>query len=473
MRQVIVLSKIVVAISICIVAFAGLVWFFGPSGVSTYNVTAESVVLPLSVFEISQESYDSIGGRAFSLEDSTFSMRLPDLRCYVIFYGVNKRPDVDPLNPLLHIGLRDVEDIESVNTGDRLFLIYDRSSAPGKYIFSPDNEETDLWIVATHKNNKLEINVKMVGGDGTLVSEPSAFAIFELSAREPFRNSSNIWDVGGYRVDPGLLARQRARWYGKDLFLENHGWEEYPNAVGKQRIDFTEEEDKYYSVYLGDDDCMVWEGARWKTVVPGEESQGLSLMKVKKIDERVMNLELWNPDGQAKIVLNLIRSMEIGPSQNIQKDFRFVGAKTRRQSILEIAGERMLISPQDWLLYVDGGWRKLTTEEDIDDYVAGVLRGELFVFDGVVRKGGRQFLLGRMYNKVRTGLQEIELPVQSTVQPPMLPGTELEKPEKRWGRINPPFIDNRQMNVNKEEDYEGRGDVPLLRLPETVRGEFL
>ncbi|MCP5507977.1 MAG: hypothetical protein H7A37_06730 [Chlamydiales bacterium] len=47
-------------------------------------------------------------------------------------------------------------------------------------------------------------------------------------------------ELGKWRVDGTLLARQRARWYGPDMFLKRHGGDEFKDVSGKRRIDFGE-----------------------------------------------------------------------------------------------------------------------------------------------------------------------------------------------------------------------------------------
>jgi len=69
------------------------------------------------------------------------------------------------------------------------------------------------------------------------------------------------------------------------------------------------------------------------------------------------------------------------------------------------------LTPKDWLLRTPEGWIKLSTVQEIDDYVERRLQGPLFVFDGVISREGRQMLLGSLFNPARTERQEIELPV--------------------------------------------------------------
>ena len=167
-----------------------------------------------------------------------------------------------------------------------------------------------------------------------------------------------------------------------------------------------------YSFYVGIGDSIVWEEDRWKVVKPGPESLGKPLLVVKKIEDRLMNLELWDPDGKGKIVLNLLKSSEVQAPINIVQSFKFLGARTRTQFVFEIDKERMLLSPHDWLLLTKERWIKLTTAEEIDAYVERTSTGPLFVFNEVERKDDHLSLIGALYNAARTDVQQVEIPLQ-------------------------------------------------------------
>lgn len=104
--------------------------------------------------------------------------------------------------------------------------------------------------------------------------------------------------------------------------------------------------------------------------------------------------------------------METWQPSDIQQEFKFIGARTRSQYVFEVDSEKMLLSPSDWLIMTDEGWRKITTIEEIDDYVERRLTGTLFVFEGIERNGESQVMKGLLYNPARTAVQNIEMPVQ-------------------------------------------------------------
>jgi hypothetical protein len=381
-----------------------------PSDFPVQTTVVRNSVIPKGGFSRPKEDYDAINSPALVLRFSPMGIQLPDLRRFLVYYGKNGRPDANEDRTLLHFAFAGNKTPSSVAPGEPLYVLYDKTQTPPQYIFSHDNIETSLWIEANSQGNQAHIKGNMRDAAGRIIREPAACAEFSLQEKEFVRFGGTAWELGKWRVDGTLLARQKARWCGLDLFLERHGGEEYQDFQNKQRIDFGEGDD-IYSIYVGKDDCMIWEEDHWHVVKPGKDSLGHPLLCVKKIDDRLMNLELWDIDGKGKIVLNLLKSNETVMAHNIQQNFKFVGARTRSQFVFEIDKERMLLSPKDWLLLTESGWKKLVTPEEIDAYVERKITGVLFVFDGIERKEDRQVIVGTMFNAARTDMSSVELPI--------------------------------------------------------------
>jgi hypothetical protein len=386
-----------------------------PSDISLPDVVETKGALPKNSFLLSKMAYDAISQTAFSLKFSPPTMLLPDLRSHLTYYGTNGRPDAIIEGTRLHFALAHNKSPGSTSPGERLYLMYDKKQSPPRYVFSPGNAETSLWIEALQDKSEALVKVGMMNELGEQISEPATYAEFTLPEKELARFATGgNWEIGIWRVDGSLLARQRAHWYGPDLFLENHGGEEFSNVKGKQRIDFGEDEDTY-SCYVTVGDNLVWENDRWNEVAPGMDSRGKPLMHLRKIDDRLINFELWDEEGKSRIVLNLIKSNDSWAPQQVLNDFKFIGARTRTQCAFEIDEERMLLKPQDWLLQTDDdGWVKLETPEEIDDYVNRKLTGTLFIFDGLVKKEDKQLLTGLIYNSARTEVHTMEMAVQQS-----------------------------------------------------------
>lgn len=393
----------------------GYLWLSQPTEISCVSNRENQCGLPKGAFELPEQAYQQMGEQVLSLKQAPPVMQLPDLKPQLIYYGKNGRPDVRTESTLLHFALTsNNKEVVSIAPETPLYLVYDKKTGTGRYNFSPGNEKTSLWIEGKQIDNEVQVNVGMENEKGERLGEPEAFAQFRLPEKEFSRHSGSTWDVGAHRVDGTLLSRQKARWYGMDRFLEQHGGSDYKDIIGKQRIDFGEGEEIYF-VFASLGDCLIWKDNRWQVVAPGGESLGYPLLVLKKIDERLMTFELWDTEGKGKTNLNLLKSSEPWSLQNnqmFQNVFKFLGARTLTQSVFEINHERVILSPSDWLLQTSKGWKKLTTEAEIDQYVQRKLVGTLFVFDRISRKEDRQMMIGTIYSPSRHESQPVEFFLQ-------------------------------------------------------------
>lgn len=410
--------------------------------------------LPKNAFELTAEAYQYIDGPFLSLRSSPPAIQLPDLRQQLIYQGKNGRPDAQSDRTLLHFAFNGQKNVMSVAPGEKIYLVYDKKSTPRHYTFSPDNTPSSLWFEPTiiPSGNEAQIQFTLENDRGEQIREPEERAKFQLVEREPARPAGGVsWEIGQQKVDGTLLARQRARWYGADRFLEKHGGAEYQHVAGRHRVEFGEAEETY-SVFVQPEDCLIWQDNRWKVVQPSTESLKYPLLVVKKVDDRLMNLELWDVEGKNKVVLNLIRSIEPWSVQNaqmIQQTFKFVGARTRSQCVFEMNRERMVICPSDWLLQTPKGWKKLSSTQDIDDYVSRKVTGILFVFEGLSRKNDKPILLGSLYNPTRSECQSIEIVLQQK-----LSSRGLNKKDQH--------DDDEDEEEEDDEDDEDDEDIQLL-----------
>lgn len=404
-----------VAIACALTLLSFLFYFLRPAEIvlAARDKRTALKALPFS-FALPKERLKNIGKPFFTLNYAPHKLELPDLKTTLFFYGTNARPDAILDSPLLHFGMAGSKKPIPVQAGQKLYLAYQRKGSSPHFSFSEHNQPTPLWVVAESEENEAVVRVQMVDPEGNVLSDDER-GTFKLAAKEWVRQTPqqgrDTWELGKMRVDGTLLARQQARWYGPDVFLEKHGGDDFAHTFGKHRIDFGEGP-SIYSVFTDEGDCLVWEEGRWKEVVPGDASLNKPLLHVKKADERIMTLDLWDESGHRKVPLTMIRSNEMWAKEALERDFKFLGSRTKSQCMLEIGEEKILLRPDDWLILTENGWKKLETEEEIDQFVERKLSGTLFVFDGLKKKDERQVLIGTLYNSSRTVCEELEMAIQ-------------------------------------------------------------
>ena len=424
---------------------AALVLSLIPADFALSDPMTTKRALPNGAFTMPKQAYDSIGYTVLDLKFSPVPIQLPDLRTQLVYCGKNGRPDAPADQVTLHFSFNGNPNLGTAQTGEPLYLQYDKK-APSHYVFSPSNAKTSLWLEASNHGSEATVKLYMKNENGDVVHEPAAHAQFNLPERENMRTVGRTWELGKWRVDGSLLARQKARWMGPDRFLEKHGGDEFNTLQGKHRVEFTDEEENY-SIYVGMNDSLIWEDNRWRTIEPGKNSLKHPLLVVKRIEDRLMGFELWDVEGKGKVVLNLVKTNETwAAAQHLETCFKCIGARTRSQYIFEITDQRMLLSPNDWVLQTDDGWIKLTSAEEVDDFVNRKLTGVLFVFDGVGRNEERQVLLGTMFNPSRTESKSIELPI---LQP---------------GARSAPGENTKQIAENSDDDEDDDDDDDDVRM---------
>lgn len=413
---------------ILLIALATIGYFWAnPSTIQVSEEKPQTRPLPTNAFARNQDDYASVK-EVLRLSFGTPPMQLPNLRPLLIFYGPSDRPDISKDSTVLYFALANGKSIGSIAPGGKLYLMYDQNSTPPQYIFSPQNKPTSLWIETDVKGKESNIKVGMVDENNKIVLNPSSNHEFTLQEREFTRTAgSPPWEIGKWRVDGTLLARQKARWFGEDIFLEQHGGEEFADYINKERVDFAEGEESY-SVYVGAGSILIWKDERWQMATPATHTQGFPLLQVKKVDERLLTFELWDNEGKHKITLNLLKSKEPWAPQQIEQDFKFVATRTRSQFVFEIQNQRTILRPNDWLILTDKGWEVIDTEEEIDAYVDRKLVGPMFVFNGMVKVDDKQILLGSLYNATRTEVEKVELAApQSNINVINIPKEKLQE----------------------------------------------
>lgn len=367
--------------------------------------------LPKSSFEFLGNAYEDVGVSTLNLNFVPPRLHLPNLRSTLIYYGQNGRPDAALDIPKMYFSLQGSKSVISTGINERVYLLYDKTlTTPCKYTFSPKNEPTMVWFTAEPEGNEAKLTLSMHESEGIAAAQEDPNRSFSLVEKEFIRtaNLGSSWEIGKFRVDGSLLARQKARWVGIDRFLENHGGEDFPDFSEKQRLDFAEGDD-LYSVYVKKGDCLVWNNDRWQVQEPCPDSSDKPLLVVKKIEERIMSLDLWDVEGKGKVAITLVKAPEVFRLEQITHDFRFVGARTKTQVVFQVDEERLIVKPGDWLLLTKEGWKKLNTIRDIDDYVNRKLVGPLFIFQEIAKKEDKSVLIGSLYNPNRTELHPIEI----------------------------------------------------------------
>lgn len=421
-RQFLTLQSLLSLFIFLAVAAALILTLLRPDQIEQQQIFSIKRQLPRHAFLMKDENYALGDALMLALKASPPTIRIPDLRSHITFTSKNGRPDSSPETMHMHFMLNGSKEAFSCLPGEQIHLRYEKKPTGNRYVLEKDPDESLLWITAEPDGNDVQIHVSMIDQDGNPIPGDGR-ECFAMTIKEGTRATAP-WELGSWRVDGTLLARQKARWTGQDKFFERYGGDEFQPLIGKQRIDFGEGEDAY-ALFASVGTSFAWNEGRWVPTEPGPSTQDKPLMVIKKVEERVMMMELWDVEGKNRIALNLIRMPETFAAKPLTDEFRFVGARTKTKVLFELNHERMILKPNDWIVLTDGGWKKLSTPDEIDAYVERKIVGPLFVFEGFSKKEDRTILVGTLVTPSRTEVQSIEIamhsaPIEPTPKTPQL-----------------------------------------------------
>ena len=343
-------------------------------------------------FSLEPEAYQSWEEGILRLDMELPKAQIPDLRDILLYGGINQRPDSMSSEGKLcaYFLLKGDDQVIELREGEAQYLTWLLEDSQVMFRFSPDNAPSSFYMEAQMSEDKASISFTLLDELGNSVASDSEFAHIEVSKQSiELNNRLKDWKLDGYRVDGGLLARQRARWYGEDLFLQLHGGEEFHSITPKQKIEF-QLDGRAYSIYASEDDCFIWKESQWHAVSSRKASQGLPLLKMTKVEDKLLHFTLWDPFGVHETHLNLIRSQEPWKPDTLFRQLSYLGDRTRSQFILDLEGKRWIIGSEDWLLRQGEEWVKLDSVEEIDAFVSQEIKGPLVIIKGRERldKGG-------------------------------------------------------------------------------------
>lgn len=435
----------------------------------------QTLALPARPFEQDQAAYDTLANTVFAQEFSAPSMQLPDLKRHLTYYGPNKRPDSQAAEQQwLHIALRGSggkREIKSVEPGQPTYLVYQKSGRTGNYNFSPDNAETGLWIEVTQNpgSKEAQVIVSMRDQNEEIVTRPEEYRELTLTERPVPRYGAGKWELDGQRVDGSLLSRQRARWYGADQFLIDHGGDAYAAAAAKQRVSFGKDQDLYFlRVAVGDN--LVWKEGKWEPVTSAEQSLGYPLLHVVSAQERTLECEIWDVEGKGKVTARITRGTPRWQLRFIQREVRFAGARTRSRLNLDMGTERAVVQPNDWIVLLDNDeWQRIDTVERLEAFLSDRLLGQLLVIDGVDKEDGQQVLRAHVYDSGRTARKNITF--RSSEPYVVIEGTPtptIATPKKDTVQEDAP--DDEGAEDEEEEKVDAEPTLPF-ELPDEVNPE--
>lgn len=369
-----------------------------------------------------------------------YTQRLPDLRSYILYYGANHRPDSPQDSQPLRVGIRGMQKSVPVLARHKIYLRYAGGNGPVRWAIVEDEKQPDispLWMEVTPLQQGAQVNVYLKGVDDQLVLEPKEFATFVLPQLPLPQTdiSSTSWDLGPFRADATLFSKMGAVWFGQDELL-NHFGDEDDSRKGKELI-FFGDENAPYVLWASPGDCFIFADNQFKSVIPGAESRGKTLLTLVQAHADKLSFDLWDSSGQMKIPLDLPKAQS--PLALPTFPIRLVGARSRTRWIAEINGKRSIIGDNDWLLLENGQIVSIESPELLEKYISGQMRGTLLAIEGAKKVHNEQHLSGVLIDPTRAYIEPYTIAIS-----------------KPWERQNAHAVTSSSDDEDDEDDEDER-----------------
>lgn len=377
-----------------------------------------------SKFELSPPEFEAM----FGFNQPSLPIQTPNLSLKLNYWGTNIRPDIKEGDKAGAFSWKEGGEAFLLFENKKNYLIPTRQEKT-PYEISVQSTKTPLFLEVSLSEKEAIITVGMTEDEGAKLTDTT----FRIAKNEGMRAIGQQGMLGDLKVDGSLLIRQKARWFGKDLFLENHGGDEYAAYAGKERIVF-HKEDQQYPFYLKEKEFLYWFEDFWvaeEQLPPEINPLSLPLLELNKQEERILRFFLWGPEGKYSFPMTLVKMPAPWIPLNYINQFKFLGIRSKQAWNFEIGGERKTLRPSEWLLKQEDKWIILETETQIDDYVDGRLLGELVVLSRLGRKEGKQVIFGHIFNAQRSEKVDFELPYDSKEGIIPLSPDEEEKQDKK------------------------------------------
>ena len=391
-------------------------------------------------------AYYKIGTGPLQLSPKVKAFVLPNLKDEILFFGKNSRLDATIYDLLIHIGLKKKPQSLKAISGQRIYLTYVEELEP--YLqFSAD--ATPFWIMPyLSESGKAFIEMGLYLKDSSgelLLDERKTFGIEDLLSQEKNKKIINPQFQAAFKVF------EKAKGWSNDQLFEVYGGEKYSLLKNHNRIEFPYDKETQI-IYVKEGDILIWKEEKWKPEKIGKNSKGYPLAHLKRLNSYQMEWELWDKEGFLKKQIFIDQSKDSHlPHFQIDNIFSRIRQRTTSRISCRIENKSTILKSGDWILRTPTGWRVLKTLSEIKEVLHFYLKGELFIFDGILQKEGKSIFAGTLFDLMRTKQKRVHISL--TEQKNKKKSPDKKKPLST--KIQPNFSKN-SMKTSQEEKQKNR-----------------
>jgi hypothetical protein len=324
------------------------------------------------------------------------SLLLPEVLKQLVFLENLVRPDTHRAEQVFLIGLEKGCARRLVLQNQRVFL----DCTSGSEIFFSE-KATPFWLEVLSKDGvfiTVELHVEFISDNGeVLYSE-----VKEVQLQEKKNIESSDRDNG--ELFQMMTYLNSCKIFDADLLFELYGGESFKDVKGLHRMHI---DGQNLPMYIKPGELLVWkEGALVKGV---SQTKEFPIALVKSIDLQKCEIVLWDQEGLYCKTVAIPLTKSSTPAFRPAESFLKLHQRTDNSVTLQFLKRNIIFRKGDWILCSKDRFRNLRTFAELKECLGYAIKGELFIFDGMVKKEGLTFFTGSLFNEERTLVKKIEI----------------------------------------------------------------
>ena len=340
------------------------------------------------------KNYDAIGMGALALRKEIQSFPVPDLSREVEVKGITSRPDQSFYDLKLIVELKGGERLKTP-FGRILYLSY------GEQALNFSREVTPLWIKPSAMDGErvqFEMGISLTSEESGVLLEQKG--TFSLSVG---RKVLEIGEVQDPSLASGAKELSLGKWWPPDRLFEEYGGEEYQEYKGLERLKLEEE-----VLFVREGDLFIWKEGHWKKE---EVTKGYPLAQVAQVTPYKMEWRIWDKSGVEQVSLSFAKERTTPLSLRVEDVFTRLRQRTSSRVSCRLNQRATILKEGDWVVRTQNGWHTIKNYFEVVALLNFKIEGELFIFDGVEKGDGKLVFKGTLFDKTRTQVQYVRLPM--------------------------------------------------------------
>jgi len=311
----------------------------------------------------------------------------------------NSRPDVAKREASLLVSLGRGREQRVIPNG-KAFFLQERAEGKG-LMFSEEQTSLQVQPVLLDNGNILvEVVRKLISKEGQLVRE-------EKSEYYTLPKGMHAMEKGSF-----VEELKTVRCLGSDMLIQKYGGSEFATWRDKIKIEF-KKGSQNYACFVSSGDHLQYCDGEWRVVSLEKASRDLPLAYVKSATMRGVELQGWDDSGFFPLEIDVAAEQVVPLTVKLDAVPSALHLRSPTQVSCALGKKRMILKKGDWLLKTSIGWRRLSRKDELEACLYHRLKGELLIFDGIVKQQGQLVLSGHLFDENRTNVQPLSLLIES------------------------------------------------------------